>query len=213
MSIHKFLSKTLVAAAAAMAICTIVPALASATTAPPPLHTVPTPDTPAYLLDGGTGLPITTSQSYSLSGTVTLHGTSAPDITCDASLTVRADPSGIADVTSPSAFTNCTTSVPGCNAALAPTLDWGGRYVLDGNGDYRHRISPYLTITFSGTCPYGPITYLGEESPIMTVNGSGEVEATFDGLGAGHIYSALTAYYLTGTLTESSPPAGWAFGI
>jgi len=212
MPIHKSQYKTLVAVAATMAIFAIVPAVASATTAPPPLHTVPTPDTPAYLLDSS-GLPITTSQSYQLSGSVTLHGTSAPDITCDASLTVLADPSGIANVTSPSAFSNCTTSVPGCNATLAPTLDWGGRYVLDGNGDYRHRISPYLIITFSGSCPYGPLTYIGEESPIMTVNGSGEVEATFDGVGAGHISSALTAYFLTGTLTEGSPPAGWGFGI
>jgi len=194
----------LVAAAAMLA----APSIASATTTAPPLAST---DTQAYLLDS-MGNFITADETLTLTGRLTWIG--AASFTCDHTYTVVFHADGTTTTTSPSSFTNCTTNIPGCNISSVPNLTWGGRLVLDSNGDFRQRMNTSLTQTYSGTCPYGPITYTGQLSPLVSLNGAGGVDAVFDGTNAGYQSSALGSWYWTGSLTENTPLGGYTgFGI
>jgi len=200
-------SKIFIAIAAAAVAVAFAPAVATASTAVPALHAS---DTQAYLLDAN-GNPITSTTTLTLRGTVTFEGSF--QYSCDTHFTVDVFAGGTTSVKAPSSFTACTVNVPGCNISMVPNLDMGDRLVLDGNGDFRDRINFSYTNTFSGTCPYGPITYAGELSPILTFGGSGALEATFDGSAAGALSSALGSQIATGTLTEQGTLGNYGLGI
>jgi len=191
--------KILVAFAAAVATAAFAPAMASASTAVPALHGT---DTQAYLLDAG-GSPITADETFTLSGSLTLVG--AAQVTCNSHFTVTIHANGESTVSAPSSFTGCTTNIPGCNVSAVPNLDFGDRLVYDIGGVFRDRINVSLTNTYSGTCPYGPITYTGELSPIVDIDTSTDtITATFDGTNAGTLSSALGSAYATNSVSGSA---------
>jgi len=201
--------KILVAFAAAAAIAFVAPAMASATTAVPALHSG---DTQAYLLDSS-GNPITSTTTITVQGSLTLDG--AAQVTCDSHFTIDVNADGTTLVKAPSSFSNCTVNgIANCNVSAVPNLDYGDRLVLDSNGVFRDRINVSLTNTYSGAgCPFGPITYTGELSPVLDFNGSGALTATFDGAAAGSLTSALGGAVATGTVTEQGTLGGYGLGI
>ena len=207
--------KVLMAVVAVIATAAFMPAMASATTAVPALHSG---DTQAYLLDSS-GNPITSTQTITLAGSF-MSGrwamVGAVTLTCNMHLTVDVHPDGTTTVKAPTSFTSCSLhNVPiTCDASAAPNLDWGDRLVLDSNGDYRDRINFSLTVTYTGfSCPYGPITYTGELSPVLTFNGSGGLATTFDGAAAGSLSSALGSATASGTIEEQGTLGGYGLGI
>jgi len=195
--------KILMALVAVVATAAFVPSMASATVVPA-LHSG---DTQAYLLDSS-GNPITSTTSVTLTGRFTLVG--AATVACDLHLTVQVHTDGTTTVTAPTSFTNCTVNIPHCDVAVAPNLNWGDRIVLDSNGDFRDRINVSLTATYSTTgCPYGPITYTGELSPILAFGGTGKLKTVFDST-AGSLTSALGGATASGTIEE---PAAGGYGL
>ena len=201
--------KILMAFVAVVAMAAIAPSMASAT-GYPALHAT---DTQAYLLDSS-GNPITSTTTITMSGRLTLDG--AAQVTCDSHFTIDVAADGTTTVKAPSSFTNCQVDgINNCTVSAVPNLNMGDRFVLDANGDFRDRINVSLTNTYSGAgCPFGPITYTGELSPVLTVNGlTGAVEATFDGAAAGSLSSPLGGAIATGTVTEQGTLGNYGFGI
>jgi len=202
------LGKIVAVCVAAAAMAAVVPAAASASTAVPALHAT---DTQAYLLDSS-GSPITSSTTLVVSGTITFD--TAASFTCDASFTITVNPDGTTAVKAPSSFANCTINIQSCSYSMAPLLDMGDRLVLDSSGDFRDRINFSSTTTFSGAgCPFGPVFFRGELSPILTFDGSGALEMTFDGAAAGTIASGFGPAIATGTFTEQGTLGNYGLGI
>jgi len=196
--------KGILAVAAIAMAAALVPSAASASTAVPALHTG---DTQAYALDSS-GNHLAADVTATVTGVLTLHG--AADVTCNSSFTVVAYVDGTTSVTTPSVFTGCTTNIPGCSVAAVPNVDFGDRFVLDSNGDFRDRVNVSITNTYSGSCPFGPIAYTGELSPLVGVDPvTGALYATFDSTNAGTLSSAIGTASATGTLTET----GTLFGF
>ena len=183
------------------------PAVASATTAVPALHSG---DTQAYLLDSY-GNPITSTTTVTMSGSVSFD--TAYGFSCQLHLTIDVLADGTVLIKNPHSLSACTVIVPSCNVSPVANVSLGSRFVLDGSGDYRARINFSLTNTFSGAgCPFGPITYAGEWSPVLTFGGWGGLEATFNST-SGTLASSLGPMGSTGTVTEQGTIGNYGLGI
>jgi hypothetical protein len=172
----KKLAITAVVTGAALA----APALASATTLPPPLQPL---DTQAYgaLTPGGS--PSTAPLNRTFTGSLQLS-TAGIVVQCRTSWNITFNVTGTTLVTG-ATFTACTSSVASCVPTLtAVGLGWGNRMVRDGLGVFRDRIN----ITAPGavrltlpntTCPTaGSFDFTGLLSPRIV--GGNLPSAVFD---------------------------------